>query len=182
VAALLNLMWKNKRRYGGYTIHIGVIMTFVGFTGSWYNQDKEASIFPGGKIAIKDYVLTYYKNDYSKPKETVEETVATLLVEKGGKKVGYATPEHNLYHMKNFNGEGMPQPASEVSIYSTMVEDLYVIYASRNEDGSATFKVHVNPLVKWLWIGSLVMAAGSLFSMWPDKREKKRFEARHGAA
>jgi cytochrome c-type biogenesis protein CcmF len=181
-SALLNLMWKNKRRYGGYTIHIGVIMTFVGFTGSWYNQDKEASIFPGGKIAIKDYVLTYYKNDYSKPKDTVEETVATLLIEKGGKKVGYAMPEHNMYHMKNANGEGTPQPASEVSIYSTMVEDLYVTYASLNEDGSATFKVHVNPLVKWLWIGSLVMAAGSLFSMWPDKREKKRFEARHGVA
>ncbi len=180
--ALLNLMWKNKRRYGGYIIHIGVIMTFVGFTGSWYNQDKEASLFPGGKIAIKDYVLTYYKNDYSKPKDTVEETVATLLIEKGGRKVGYAMPEHNMYHMKNANGEGMPQPASEVSIYSTMVEDLYVIYAALNEDGSATFKVHVNPLVKWLWIGSLMMAAGSLFSMWPDKREKKRFAARHGVA
>jgi len=182
VAALLNLMWKNKRRYGGYTIHIGVIMTFVGFTGSWYNQDKEASIFPGGKIAIKDYVLTYYKNDSSKPKETVDKTSATLLIEKRGEKVGYAMPEHNIYHMKNFSGESAPQPASEVSIYSTMLEDLYVIYASLNEDGSATFKVHVNPLVKWLWIGSLVMAAGSLFSMWPDKREKKRFEARHGVA
>jgi cytochrome c-type biogenesis protein CcmF len=182
MTALFSLIWKNKRRYGGYIIHIGVVMTFVGFTGSWYNQDKEASIFPGGKISIKDYTLTYYKYDYTKPKETVEEAVATMLVEKGGKRIGWVLPERNTYFSKNIQGDMMPQPASEVAIYSTMVEDLYVIFASLNEDGSATFKVHVNPLVKWLWIGSLMMAAGSLISMWPDKREKKRFEARHGVA
>ncbi|MBI5815817.1 MAG: heme lyase CcmF/NrfE family subunit [Nitrospinae bacterium] len=179
--ALINLFLRNKRRYGGYVIHIGVIMAFAGFTGAWFNQDKEANLWPGDKISIKDYVLTYYKYDYSQPKETMEKAVATVLVEKGGAKLGYALPERNMYYMKGIRGDITPQPTSEVSIMTTTVEDLYIIFAALNEDGSATFKVHVNPLVKWLWIGGMMMGIGGIIAMWPDKREKKRFEARHSA-
>ncbi|MBI4665633.1 MAG: heme lyase CcmF/NrfE family subunit [Nitrospinae bacterium] len=179
--AFLNLFWKNKRRYGGYVIHLGVIMCFAGFTGAWFNVDKELSMWPGDKLMIKDYTLTYYKYDYSKPKETVEEAVATMLVEKNGEKLGYAYPERNNYYMKGIRGDMTPQQTSEVAIYSTMLEDVYIIFASLNEDGSATFKAHINPMVKWLWIGGLVMSAGAIFSIWPDRREKKRFDERHMA-
>ena len=181
LSALMNLFWKNKRRYGGYIIHIGVILMFVGFTGSWYNQEEEANIFPGESISIKDYTLTYYKYDHTRPKKTLEEIVATVLVEKGGKKIGYMYPERNVHFMQGARGEMQPQPTSEVAIHTTYVEDLYVIFAALNEDGSATFKVHVNPLVKWLWLGGVLVGIGGLLAMWPDKRERKRFEARHSA-
>ncbi|MGK7345174.1 MAG: heme lyase CcmF/NrfE family subunit [Candidatus Nitrospinota bacterium M3_3B_026] len=179
--AAANLLWRNKRRYGGYIIHIGVIFAFMGFTGSWFNQETEANIRPGDKIQIKDYTLTFYKYDYEKPKETLESFSATLLVEKDGEKIGYVLPERNIHYMKGIRGDTQPQPTSEVAIHTTYIEDLYVIFAALNEDGSATFKVHINPLVKWLWLGGLMMSIGAILAMWPDRREKKRFLARHAA-
>ncbi len=180
--AALNLFWKNKRRYGGYIIHIGVVFAFIGFTGSHFNQETEASMRPGDKLTIKDYTLTYYNLKQTQPKETLVHTEATLLVEKGGEKIGYIMPERNTYFLKNIDGSSNPQPTSEVAIHTTYAEDLYVIFASMNEDGTATFKAHINPLVKWIWLGTLLMGLGGILAMWPDRRERKRFEARHTAA
>ncbi|MDH5639087.1 MAG: heme lyase CcmF/NrfE family subunit, partial [Nitrospinota bacterium] len=179
--ALVNLFRRNKRRYGGYLVHIGVVCAFAGFTGAWYNVEVEKTLSPGEEIHIKDYTLTYYKSEASQPKTTLTENHAWLLVEKGGEKLGYVVPERNTHIMKDWRGGAQPQDTSEVAIHSTWKEDLYVIYASANNDGTATFKVHVNPLVAWLWIGGLLMGVGSLFAIWPDAREKKRFLARHSA-
>ncbi|MBI5177671.1 MAG: heme lyase CcmF/NrfE family subunit [Nitrospinae bacterium] len=170
LAAAFNLVWKNKRRYGGYTIHIGVVCMFIGFTGNLFNQQVETTVRPGESFAIKNYRLTYVGTDYSKPKPTKEEFVATVLVEKDGKKLGYMQPEKNFY--KNYD-----MPNSEVAIMSTMREDLYLIFAAMNPDESATFKAHVNPLVKWLWVGGMVMGIGTIITMWPDKREKRLIQA-----
>ena len=177
--ALVNLFLRNKRRYGGYMVHIGAVMCFVGFTGAWYNQEVEKTLKPGDQIHIKNYTLTYYKYEESRPKTTVQEIRAWMLVEKDGQKLGYMIPERNTYIMRDWRGGEQPQPTSEVAIRSTFVEDLYVIFASLNEDETATFKVHVNPLVAWLWIGGTVMGFGGLFAIWPDARERKRFLARH---
>jgi cytochrome c-type biogenesis protein CcmF len=182
VMALVNLFRRNKRRYGGYVVHIGVVMAFVGFTGAWYNTEVEKTVTPGGEIHIKDYTLTYYKYEESRPKTTLQEIKAWLLVEKAGKKIGYVIPERNTYIMKDAQGGEQPQPTSEVAIHTGFVEDLYVIFASLNEDDTATFKVHVNPLVIWLWIGGTMMGIGGLFAMWPDAREQKRFLARRASA
>ena len=177
--ALIKLFWRNKRRYGGYMIHIGVVFAFVGFTGAWYNVEKEATLFPGDTMTVKGYTLTYYSYDWTKPKDTKEEIIATLLVEKDGKPLGYVYPERNIHYSKNVQGDKQPQPTSEVALHTTYKEDLYVIFASLNEDGSATFKAHINPLVKWLWLGGLIMGLGGLLALWPDAREKKRYLERH---
>ena len=154
-------------------------MLFVGFTGSYYNQEMEKSIHPGEKLEIAGYTLTYYGYEHTKPKSTLDELVATLLVEKDGKKMGYVLPERNVHYLKDVSGKMNPQPTSEVAIHTTYVEDLYVIFAALNQDESATFKVHINPLVKWLWLGGVVLGLGALLAVWPDKIERKRFEARH---
>jgi cytochrome c-type biogenesis protein CcmF len=182
ISAFINLFWRNKRRYGGYVVHIGVILIFVGFTGSMYNLEKEATLMPGEKMEIGDYSLTYIKSDFTRPKQTLEKVIATVLVEKDGEKLGYALPERNVHYTKDVRGNMSPQPTSEVAIRTTYKEDLYLIFASVNESGSATFKAHVNPLVKWLWLGGVVIGLGGILAMWPDKREHKRFMARHTAA
>ena len=179
--ATINLILRNKRRYGGYIVHIGVVCCFVGFTGSWYNTEVEKTVRPGEEIHIKDYTLTYLKYDSTQPKTTLQEITAWLLVEQGGEKIGYVTPERNTHIMRDWRGGEQPQPTSEVAIRTTLKEDLYVIFASLNQDETATFKVHINPLVKWLWVGAFLMGIGGLFAMWPDARERKRFLARHAA-
>ncbi len=177
--AFINLLWRNKRRYGGYIIHTGAVFAIIGMTGSWFNMETEATLQQGEKMTVGDYTLTYYKYDWTRPKETKEEVVATLLVEKNGEPIGYVTPERNTHYTKTINGEMNPQPTSEVAIHTTYKEDLYVIFASLNEDGSGTFKAHVNPLVKWLWLGGVIMGLGGILTMWPDKKERERFLARH---
>ncbi len=179
LVATRNLFWRNKRRYGGYVVHIGVICCFIGFTGAWFNQEVEQSVEKGESITIDNYKLTYYGFDYSTPKETKEEIVATLLVEKDGVPIGYMKPERNTHYSKSIRGEMMPQPTSEVALHTTYEEDLYVILAALSESGTATFKIHVNPLVKWLWLGGLIMGIGGLVAIWPDRKENERFMARH---
>ncbi|MBI3580537.1 MAG: heme lyase CcmF/NrfE family subunit [Nitrospinae bacterium] len=165
-----NLVNKNKRRYGGYVIHVGAVCMFVGFTGNLWNDQKEIAVKPGESFNIRDYKLTYLGAGYDKPKPTKERFTATVLLEKGGRKLGYLRPEKNLY--SNFD-----MPNSEVSILSTLKEDLYLVFLALDGNEVATFKAHVNPLVKWLWIGGMTMGVGTVIAMLPDKREKKFMES-----
>ncbi|MDP6625654.1 MAG: cytochrome c-type biogenesis CcmF C-terminal domain-containing protein, partial [Nitrospinota bacterium] len=72
------------------------------------------------------------------------------------------------------------QPSSEVDIRSTLKEDLYVILAAYDEtDNAATFKILINPLAKWLWIGGVILGFGTIICMWPDMREKRRMMAKY---
>jgi cytochrome c-type biogenesis protein CcmF len=173
--ALYNLVARDKRRYGGYIIHLGAVLVFVALTGNAFNTEVEKTVFPGEKIKIKDYELTYYGSEFSQPVPTKEEITATLLVEKNGKKIGYVKPEKGFFPVMN-------QPSTEVAIHSTPVEDLYVVFASMNEDNSATFKVIINALVFWLWTGGYIMGIGTIIIMWPDRKEKKLLEARYKTA
>ncbi len=173
--ALFNLIWRNKRRYGGYIIHTGMLVMFVGFAGGAYNSQGDFAVKAGGSFEIKDYRLTYIGYTNTNPRPTKEEVVATLLVEKGGKKIGYLQPEKNFYSNQEMSN-------SEVAIHSTMKEDIYVIFAALNEDEVASFKVHINPLVKWIWLGGWLLGIGTIIAMWPDAREKKRFMARYADA
>ncbi len=166
VKALITLIRKNKRRYGGYIIHIGVVLMYIGITGTSYNMEKEATLKKGESMSIGDYKVVYKDIKDNTPVPTKVEVIATMDVEKDGKIIATATPRRDFYKTAE-------QPISRVYNLSGLKEDLYIILAGFQEDGSATFKIHVNPLVKWLWIGGLVLGAGTLIAMLPDWREKK---------
>jgi len=166
--SFFNLISRNKRRYGGYIIHIGIVLIFVGITGSSaFKSEKLVTLEKGESLTIKDYELKY-ENFSSYPTQDRYATAATLSVYRKGKKLGTLRPERNLYRNQE-------QPTTEVAIRSTLVEDLYVILAQYEEDGRATFKVLINPLIVWIWIGGfVVLAGGVIVVMWPNKREKRR--------
>jgi len=165
--SFFNLTRRNKRRYGGYIIHIGIVLIFVGITGSSaLKSEKVVTLKKGESLTIKDYELKY-ENLSSYPTESKYVTVATLSVYRKGKKLGTLRPERNIHRNQQ-------QPTTEVAIRSTLVDDLYVILAQHDEDGRATFKVLINPLLVWMWIGGFVLAGGAIVVMWPDKREQRR--------
>jgi cytochrome c-type biogenesis protein CcmF len=166
VKALFFLTGKNKRRYGGYIIHIGVVLMYVGITGSSYNIEKEATLKKGESMEIGDYRLIYKDLANKMPVPTRIEVVAAMDIEKDGKIIATALPRREFYK----NSE---QPISRVYNLSGFKEDLYIILAAFNEDNSATFKIHVNPLVKWLWIGGIVIGLGTFIAMLPDRKEKE---------
>lgn len=164
--ALWNLITRNKRRYGGYIVHFGVVLAFLAFSGNAFNTEKQVSVKKGESFEIKDYSLRFDAlSQY--PTANRQVVSAILTVSKNGKKIGTVAPEKSLYR-------GQDQPTSDVAILSTLKEDLYVILAGYDKD-SVTFKVLVNPLVIWLWIGGIIMALGTIVVMLPDRRKRKTF-------
>jgi len=161
--AFWKLVTKNKRRYGGHIVHFGVVLIFMAFAGSFFNMEKQVSLKKGESFKIKNYTLRFDALS-SYPTSSKQKVVATLTVLNDAHQVGIVSPEKNLFRGQN-------QPTTEVAIHTNLKEDLYVILAGYEKD-SATFKVLVNPLVVWLWIGGGIMILGTIVVLLPDRRKK----------
>ena len=173
VNAFGSLIWKTKGRYGGYIVHIGVVLIFAGIAGSQsYSTNVEKRLNIGDTIVIRDYVLTYEKLLVIEQNATKTRVIAQLGVERDGRRIWTGNPEKEFY-------KGQNQPVTEVDLLSTIKEDLYLILADFDpETSAATLKVYVMPMVSWLWMGGWVIAFGTLIAMWPDRAEARRRVAR----
>jgi cytochrome c-type biogenesis protein CcmF len=167
LTALVRLASKNRRRYGGYVVHLGVVLMAVGIVGStFFKQETQASLAPGETLALGGYTLEYVKLA-EVPAQNHVKVMATVNVYRDRRLLGVITPEKD-YH------RNQPEPTTEVAIRTTP-EDLYVILAGWEADGAlASFKVVINPLVVWLWIGGVVLTAGTTFALWPSAQEVRR--------
>ncbi len=165
--ALWNLVARNKRRYGGHIIHFGAVLLFMAMSGSAFNMEKQITVNKGESFKVKQYTLKLDGlSDY--PTASKHRVVATLTMFNDNHKVGVLSPEKSLFI-------GQEQPTTEVAIHTNLKEDVYVILAGYGKDW-ATFKVLVNPLVVWLWIGGVIMALGSVIVMLPDRRKRKKIK------
>lgn len=164
LTALVNLVARSRRRYGGYIVHAGIGLMFLGFTGKAWGVDKEASLKPGESFVIDQYQLTYVgtRSEVDPGKRMVFADI-DVVDTRSGEHVGRATPAKFIY-------KKMPEsPTTEVSMLHSLRDDLYVIVGTVNfESKVATFQAHVNPLVSWIWVGVIVLILGSLVSMWPE--------------
>jgi cytochrome c-type biogenesis protein CcmF len=160
--AFWGLIAANRPRYGGYIVHIAIILMAMGIIGSSiYVVETEATLKPGDSVTIEQYSLTYESLDYYET-QSKEVVTATLSVYNDGELIGSVVPEK--YFHRSYQ-----QPVTEVAIRSTAKEDLYVILINWDQD-STTFKVLVNPLVGWIWIGGGVFLLGGLIAFWPERR------------
>jgi len=145
-ASMVQLAHRNTRRYGGYIVHFGVIVIMIGFAGSVFNQDKEQEMGFGDKMTIGPYTLvcqSYTQDD--NPNYGSEWAVMNVF--KDGKQIATLNPERRFY-------KASQQTSTMVANRSTPQEDLYVVYEGQNLDtGRPIIKVHLNPLVMWIWIG-----------------------------
>lgn len=162
--ALVNLISRSRRRYGGYIVHAGIGLMFLGFTGKAWDVHQEASIKPGESFVIDQYELTYVgtRREVDPTKQMIFADLDVRNV-RTGKDVGRASPAKYVYRK-------MPEsPTTEVSMLHSVRDDLYVIVGSVNfETKIATFQAHVNPLVSWIWLGTIVLILGSIVCMWPE--------------
>ncbi len=164
IQALARLALKNKRRYGGYIVHLGVVMLFVGFTGSAFNVKGEAELMEGETATIKDYELLCTRVEEGENPNFIY-TTAILDVYKDGSRVCTMRPEKRFYLASE-------QSTLEVAIKGSLKEDLYVVFSGMDEE-RAVIEMQVNPLVAWIWIGGLVLALGTLFIIFPDAKETR---------
>ena len=185
--AFYHLVTRNRRRWGGYIVHVGMVMIFVAFAGAAYNVDVRKHMMPGDSVEVSSpyghtYTLTYEGLSTSVgrgQRNLLWQAIALVSVSKDGKSLGTLTTEKRRYMTQEM-------PMTEVGIRSTPVEDLYLILSALddpngalNADASAQgieLQVLVKPLVAWIWYGTLVLAGGSLIALWPSAEKRKVVE------
>ena len=155
--ALNRTIARNRRRYGGYIVHLGVLLIVIGFAGNAFKVERRADMAPGDTLDIAAYTLTYEGARAATTPEK-EITEAQIAVGRGDDDLGTIRPQRNLHLAQG-------QWQSEVAIRTNPIEDLYVVVTGFDTDGSAVIRTFVNPLTWWIWAGAAVMLAGMLVIM-----------------
>ena len=165
VRGIYGLLSKSRRRYGGYLVHLAMIMLFVGFTGQAFTVDREVVLRYGESAQIGRYTLTYESLAYGEDaNKTV--TMAALTLLKDGEVATTLLPQRHFYKVAE-------QGTTEVSIYSALREDFYVVLVGAADDNSAKFQIYVNPLILWVWLGIIAFLLGTVWCLWPSSRERR---------
>jgi cytochrome c-type biogenesis protein CcmF len=162
---------RNTRRYGGYIIHFGIVVLFIGVAGSAFNQSKELEMSFGDSLQIGSYKLVC--QSYSQDSNPNYDTDYALLdVFHNGRRVTQLSPERRFYNASQ-------QTSTIVAIHSTLARDLYVVFEGRNpETDKPIIKVFLNPLVNWIWIGVGFVIFGTAIALVPSvKPATRRVEA-----
>lgn len=161
VPAVIELTHRNTRRYGGYLVHMGIVLMFVGYAGHPFDIEmKGMDVKQGDVVKVGNYQLHV---DGLREGDTpnYEWETAVLQVSKNGDSLGTLEPSRRFY-------KASQQPSSEVALRSRLNEDLYINYAGA-ENGSAILDIYVRKLVSWIWIGALVLIGGTLVALIPSK-------------
>jgi cytochrome c-type biogenesis protein CcmF len=161
--ATIRMIGKARRRYGGYLVHLSIVLISIGITGSSvYKTERLVALNQGEMITVGGYTLTYDGLQFETLPDK-ERAQATLHVMQGGRARTVLAPELNLHR-------NMQQQVSEVAVLSTLKEDLYVALVGWEEYGAlASFLILINPLVMWLWIGGGLMVVGTVIALWPKR-------------
>jgi cytochrome c-type biogenesis protein CcmF len=159
LTALVSLIGRNRRRYGGYIVHIGVVFVFAGIAGVFFVTEQSARLAPGESIEVGSFQVFYRGTDIERgPNYTA--TVANLTVSENGGRAYRIRPE------KRFYPEGQEQTTTEVAIWSRTFEDFYAIFEGyQPATQSADVTIIVNPMVMWIWIGGGIMVFGMLIAL-----------------
>jgi cytochrome c-type biogenesis protein CcmF len=195
--ALFHLITRNRRRWGGYIVHVGIVLIFMAFAGAAYNVDERIHMVPGDVAEVTSpmghtYALTYEGLSVSLnngQRNLMWQAIATVSVTKDGEPQGILTTEKRRYTTQE---EGSP-PMTEVGIRSYPLEDLYLILSALDDINGAVsanseaqgldLQVLIKPLVSWIWLGCLTLTGGTLIALWPsvDRRRLSEGESEPAA-
>jgi cytochrome c-type biogenesis protein CcmF len=161
LGSMVQLTRRNSRRYGGYIVHLGIVVMFIGFAGQAFNQNVEKELGVGDAINIGPYKLV--SQSFTQDSNLNYDTEYSLLdVYRNGSKVTQLAPEKRFY-------QASQTPQTMVANHSTLAWDLYVVYEGKNPDnGLPIIKVFLNPLVAWIWIGVFIVIAGTATALTPN--------------
>jgi cytochrome c-type biogenesis protein CcmF len=168
--AIWKLTKRNRRRYGGYLIHLSMAMIAIGILGiELFQTETQGTLSQGESLSLGAYTITYQSLSVADTNDGRNVAEAAVAVEKNGQPLTVLNPRREFFYDHN---QSMTIPA----VRSTFEDDLYVLLIDWREinTDSATFKVYHNPLVKWLWLGSGMFVIGTLVAVWPDKKKDSR--------
>ena len=162
VTAMVGLVMRSRRRYGGYIVHVGIVLMFLGFAGTGYKLDQQVLMNPGDEVEIGRFVVRHDR--LSETDDGQKQMItAHMTVFKDGQPAGELFPARWFYRKHE------TEPTTEVAMRRSVSEDLYVTLATYDlGDQSAAFQVTVNPLVNWIWFGFTIMALGTGIALLPE--------------
>ena len=167
--ALASLVARNRRRYGGYLVHVGIVVLFVGLAGSKaFATQGDIALQKGQSASVAGYTFTMLGAERTPFDGHKMSVGAKLSVRRGGERVATLFPHRNEYVL----ADGV-QPSTEVAIHTDPERDVYVVLTGL-VGGRASLSVFVNPLVMWLWIAGIIVAVGALIAIWPLPRAVRR--------
>jgi len=187
VKGVVNLVGRNKRRYGGYIVHAGIVLIFLGVAGSaGFQMEASATLKRGQSMEVGGYTLVF--EDTSSSSDAHKDVLSTTLsVQRNGRELTRLKPEKWFFRASE-------QPTTEAAIYGMwhwpphLSDDVYAILVNANpDDGGYTFKIYVNPLVSLIWIGGFILVLGTHIAVLPEWSRQRAFgteiarEARHVA-
>ncbi len=176
--AFVNLTARNRRRYGGYWIHMGVVIMGIGIIGSSvYQQETQVQLQAGESVALGDFTMTFRDVARFPGPDDLIITEATVDISRGGQFLKQLTPRTELYTRSG-------QPMTIPSARSSLTEDVYALLISWEPVTAdrATFKLYVNPLINWVWAGGLIFILGTMVASWPDPEPRTQAVARRRRA
>ncbi len=166
LSALWHLSSKNRRRYGGYIVHIGVVLMAIGIIGTQiFKTETQQTIPLNGEITLGQYTVRFDSMSIFNTNDGRNVARAVMSIYKNGTYLGEQYPRRDYYYESQ-------QAVTIPGVRHTLADDLYIILADWQSASStaATFKVYHNPLINWLWIGGFgVFTLGMLWAAWPDK-------------
>ena len=169
ITALIKMVSKNRSRYGGYVVHLGIVFMFVGFTGHAFDQEKEFSLKVGESNHVAGYNFKLIQMSETERPNHYAWISDLRVTNDEGKFVTNLHPEKRIYFHRNPD-PNRRQPHSELDIYTTMNRDIYSIFSGLDSENSVAFiKIMVNPLVQWVWLGGYILVFGTIVALWPRK-------------
>ncbi len=163
--ATSKLIGRNRRRYGGYLIHLAVILIGLGFIGDAnFKQETQGTLSTGESLTIGDYSLQFDSLDFSRGSDGREILEAKTTLFYKGEEIKQLKPRRDFFVIQE-------QPVTIPGVYSTLGNDVYVLLIGWEEISldSSTFKIYINPLINLVWIGGVLMIFGTLIAAWPSK-------------
>ena len=160
--AFARLIAGNRPRYGGYVVHLAVVLLALGVAGSsFYGIQRDVALSPGETTEIGGYSIKYIGSSAVDKVDRVEARTE-VHVFRGDSFLGAYYPKRDFY--PSFN-----MASTQAAIRSTPVEDLYIIPGELLDDGRALFRIFVNPLVMWMWVAGPLLILGVLVALWPQR-------------
>ena len=157
---------RTPRRYGGYIVHLGIVLMFVGFAGQAFRFETQGLMGPGDLLRAKDYMFRCESIDTGQKANYQYETVA-LSVTKDGHALTVMRPQRRFFLAEQ-------QPLSHVALHSTLAQDLYVVMAGQDQDtGKAIIHVIINPLVQRVWIRGMIVLLRTILALIPSRIERQ---------
>ena len=169
LAAFAHLLGRNRRRYGGYIVHLGVVMLALGVVGdSFFKSETQGTLAQGESLSVAGYTLTFERLSAYSGSDGRDVVEATLQLRRDGQLIRTLQPRRDFFQQQQ-------QPSTVPAVYSTLEADVYTLLVGWDETAgrTATLKVYVNPLINWVWAGGLTFILGTLIAAWTSLDERR---------